>query len=288
MLRRILKPSNFRVRLAVGVLLAAVLFIQCAHPADANRGSSALVTEISGQTVGHTAPERLAELEKLAKTDHIALLKKALTNYDLNYQSFTGTFIKHERIGGQMRAEQWVEAKFMEKPFSVALHWVKNPPTGDRILYVDGKYNGNMLVNPANPLLFKLAGTVMRPPDGPEAMANTLKPVTQFGLKRMMENLLVVYEQAAQRKEGQIKFAGYQEIGGVKVMALERELPARNDYPAKKTVWYFDPDHMVVLGVSGYDWDDQLICTYIYKDLKYNVPLTEADFTPEANQMKVK
>ncbi len=282
-IKRILKPTNVRIRLAVGSVLAVLFCIQCTR-SDVLRASS-LVKPVSGSVAERVASPRVRQLEALAGKDHVALLKRALEHYRDNFRDYTCTFIKRERIDGRLRPEQWVEVKFAEKPFSVAMRWVKNSPIGDRLLYVQGKHNGQMLVNPKG-FLFKLVGTVQRDPTAPEVMANTLRPVTMFGFRRSMESLLKVYELATARGEATNRFRGYKEVGGRLAMVLERKLPPRKDYPAKTTVWYLDVEHLVPLGLEGYGWNNELLCSYLYKDIQFNVGLGEEDFTPEANGMK--
>ena len=80
-------------------------------------------------------------------------------------RDFTATFIKQERIKGRLGKEQWIDVSFMDEPFSVAMNWTKNAPVGDRVLYVDGKYGGQMLVRPSNGFLRALAPTVARRPN---------------------------------------------------------------------------------------------------------------------------
>ena len=59
--------------------------------------------------------------------------------------------------------------------FSVAMAWTQNAPLGDRVLYVEGKYDNKMMVRPKAPFLQAITGgSVLRKPDGPEAMRNTL------------------------------------------------------------------------------------------------------------------
>ena len=91
--RRIFKASNTRIRLGVGMLLAALFCIQCTR-SDAFQ--SPLSAAISNRTEGRITPEQLKHLEKLAREDHIALLKLALEHYDNNYRDYTCTFSKKE------------------------------------------------------------------------------------------------------------------------------------------------------------------------------------------------
>ena len=284
LLKRVIRPTNNRIRLAVGILLAAMFCIQCTQP-DVLR-SSMEVTAIAGSPGVSISQDRLKELERLAGADHVTLLKQALANYSKSYQDYTCTFTKHERVNGKFKDEQEIQVKFLDQPFSVAMRWTKNAPVGDRVLYVDGKYNGQMLVQPKG-LLGTLVGTVKRAPDGPDAMANTRRPITLFGFKRLMESLLEVNELAVSRGEGKFTFEGYR-TKAKKVMVLKRVLPPKKDYPAKTTIWYLDVDHLVPIGLEASDWDDQKTCRYSYSNVKFNVGLTENDFTPKANGMKLK
>lgn len=275
--KRMLRSTNSRVRLGVGLLLAALFCIQCTQ-SDAR---------IEGVAMGPIAEAGASgELERLAKTDHVALLKQALAHYRDTVHDYRCKFSKQERISGRLRPRQEMEVKFLEEPFSVAMHWVKNPPTGDRVLYVDGKNNGNMLIKLKGVLNFVARGKpVQRNPKSNDVMANTLKPVTDFGFRRAMESLLKVYELARSRNECEISFLGYFNVGGRKAMKLQRVLPASKDYPGKTTTWYLEVDNLILLGLETTDWDDRLVCSYFYENVQLNVGLGDEDFTLKANGM---
>ena len=283
-LKRVFRPTNNRMRLVVGVLLAALFLIQC-NNSEGVRNEPSVPVHIDGHTVGSTAADIANELERLAKTDHCALLRKGLERYDSSVRDYTCLFIKQERIGGQMRPAQHVRVKFMDKPFSVAMEWTRNIPLGDRVIYIKGENNGMMLIRPKG-IWKNLLGTVARDPESKQVMANTLRPVTQFGFRRSLESLLEVYELSEKRGEAVNTFEGYGEIDGQKVFVLQRMLPAREDYPAKKTRVYIGVETLAPLGVDGWDWDDQLFCSYRFQDVKFNAGLTATDFTPEANDMQ--
>ncbi len=268
----------------VGLFLAGLFCVQCTR-SEAFR-ESRYITAISGKTIGQTAPEVVSEIEQLAKRDHIALLEHCLANYTERYRDFTCTLIKQERIHGTLRKEQEIRVKHMVSPFSVAMAWTKNSPLGDRLVYVEGKRNNQMLVRPKSPLLQMLVGpSVLRQPDGPDAMRNTLRPVNMFGFGRGLKSLIDVYRQA--KAEGDLKtlFGEYADVAGRRCIVLIRYLPPKNDYPAYKTLTYIDIDHLVPICIEGYDWDEQLQCRYIYKDVKFNIPLSEDDFAPQANDI---
>ncbi len=280
-LKQALRPSNRRVRYAVGFLLVGLFCIQCISVTDT---SSSVVIAKSQVADPKVAAQKIVDL---AKTDHIALLKYCLDHYNRTYRDYTCTLIKQERISGVLGAEQEVQAKYKESPFSVAMQWTRNAPLGDRLLYVEGKYDNNMMVRPANKFLRMLVdGAVLRKPDGPDAMRNTLRPVNLFGFRKGMEDLIRVYCEA--RDAGHLKeaFGGFAEVAGRKTVVLERYLPASDSYPAWKTLLYIDPELLVPVCIEGYGWDKQLTSRYVFENVRFNTGLTDDDFLPEANDMK--
>jgi len=286
MLKRLLHPTNRRVRLAVGLLLAGLFCIQCTRT-EAFKESEYIIA-ISGKDFGSNAPAVASEIERLAKTDQISLLQRCLDHYNGNYSDYVCIFDKEERINGVARPQQEIAVKHMVQPFSVVMTWTKQAPVGDKVLYAEGKYDNQMLVRPKSPIIQALTGgAVLRKPDGQEAMSNTLRPVNMFGFGRTLKGLIGVYKEAEAHGDLRTAFGGYAQVAGRKCVVLVRYLPAKNDYPAYKTVIYIDVDHLVPTCIEGYDWDEQLQCRYIYRDVKFNVGLTETDFTPEANGLKL-
>ena len=280
---RLFRPTNRKIRLLVGLMVAGLFCIQCTKT-DAFRESQ-FVQQISGVSVGNTPSSTQASIEQLAKTDQIGFLEHCLEHYQGRYRDYTCTFIKEEVINGSKKPEQWIDVKFMDEPFSVAMQWTKNAPLGEAVLFVEGSYGNQMLVKPKG-ILYALVGTVRREPDGREAMQNTLRPVNMFGFERALENLLGVYRKAQANGHLKESFGGYANVAGRKTVVLVRHLPAEEDYPAYKTLIYVDTDNLIPVCIEGYDWDEQLASRYIYKDIKFNVGLTEDEFLPEANGMK--
>lgn len=279
-LKRLLCPTNGRIRYTVGVGLLALVCVQCANPTEAFRETD-LVRSIDGRDVGVLSEDAVEGIERLARTDHVGLLNLCLDNYSHSVQDYTCTFIKRERINGKTGRPQEIQVKFLDRPFSVAMRWVKNAPIGDRCLYVEGKHDGNMLVRPKG--LLKWVGTVRRRPDSPEVLANTLRPINLFGFRRALKSLIEVYELADERGDLTTGFAGRKMVAGRATVVLQRILPARDDYPAAKTLIYIDVQRLVPVCIEAWGWDGNLDSRYIYKDVKINVGLTEQDFTPQNN-----
>jgi hypothetical protein len=293
--RKIVRPSNRGVRLIVGALLAVLLCIQVAHSIATPEVQRTIIQKIGEQEVRVKDASEFKTAHELAQSDHVALLKKGMEKLDaLGAESYTCTFIKQERIRGELGGAQHIDVKFREQPFSVAMTWTKNAPTGDKILYIEGRYRDDdgrsqMVVRPASGFLQALVGgSVKRLPDGKDAMKNTLRPCTQFGFRNSIQSLIDVYELARSRGESEESFGGFAKVGDRQCFQLIRMLPDSDPtYPAKKTIVFVDTEWLIPLRIIGDNWQDELDCDYQFKNVDFGVSLSDADFTPQTNDIKV-
>jgi hypothetical protein len=288
--KRLFHPTNRSVRVLVGLLLVCLLAIQV---------TQSVATSDSSRPAIRTAPDdpgEESELVRLARTDHVTLLENCLAEFDARPRGkYTCTFTKQERIRGQLGQPQRIAVKFMEKPFSIAMTWQTHPPMGDALIFVEGKRKdadgrSQMLVRPTNPLFQRLTGgSVQKLPDGPDAMRNTLRPCTAFGFRKSLNSLLEVYRTAGEHNECVEKFIGYADVDGRECVVIERVLPNKPDlYPAWKTRLFIDTELLLPVRVIGWDWNDKLVCDYRFTNITFDPELDESDFTPQANDIKVK
>ena len=290
MLKRLFRPTNRRVRWLMGALLVGLFCALYPWPTEttADRPSDSFMIVIDGEALGEVSLDAAAQLEQLARTDHIALLELCLENSQ-QYSDYTLTFIKQERINGALRDQQTVDVAFRRDPFSVAMTWTANAPKGDRVLYVEGMWDGQILVRPTNGFFRSVTGgQVLRDPTGSEVMESTLRPITMFGFENSLKNLLAVYRRARQGGDLVEEFGGFGQIGGRDVIILVRKLPASDDYPSAKTITYIDMEYLVPIMIEGYDWttpESRLMCRYVFQDIQFNMDLPDDRFTPQANDM---
>ncbi len=286
-LDKLIKPTNRGVRIFVGLLLVVLLCVQVTQSVATHQDDGRKLSLVDGSTNN--------TIQELAENDHVKLLEMCLSEFKKRgISSYTCTFVKQEKIRGRLSKEQHIKAKFMAKPFSVAMRWFKNPPTGDVIVYVKGKYrdtsdHSQMIVRPTSVFLQKLTGgSVLRLPDGPDARRNTLRPVTMFGFENSIKSLLNVYRNAEGNGDCTKQFGGFAEVDGRKCIVLVRFLPDGKKYPAKKTIICIDLEYLLPVRVIGYDWDDKLICNYEYRDVNFDITLQPEDFTPQANGIRTR
>ena len=276
--------TNRKLRVFVGLFLAGMFCIQCTS-SEAGKDSQ-FATAVSGKMVGKNSAAVLAKIESMAKSDHVALLQFCMDHYRDTYHDYTCLFQKQERMGGILGQVQEIDVKFMESPFSVSMHWIKNQPSmADRVLYVEGKWNNQMVVRPSGLLAF--VGPQFRPPSGPEAMKVTLKPVNAFGFERSLRSLIDVYSLAQKNGDLRQEFGGYAKVDGRNALVMVRYLPCKPEYPGWKTLTYIDLEYLEPIMLETYGWDDQhlLTCRYVSRNVKFNVGLTKEDFLPQANEM---
>ncbi|RKY26435.1 MAG: hypothetical protein DRP83_04295, partial [Planctomycetota bacterium] len=192
----IFKPTNRRVRILVGAVLVGLGFVQITQSLATREQAVKKLVTLDDTVLLTGDAARLEKIRNLAETDHLALLKMGLAQFQQRgIPSYTCTFVKRERIRGKLGKEQHIDVKFREKPFSVAMKWTKNPPLGDALVFVDGKFKNSdgrsqMVVRPAAKLLQKLTGgSVLRLPDGRDALKSTLRPCTYFGFQNGLKSL---------------------------------------------------------------------------------------------------
>ncbi len=276
------RSSNPWTRLAFGAGLLAMFCVQCVKSGGLPGGGRLVAATVADPAKTPPA-ETLTTLEGLARTDPMGLLERCLAHYDRTVDDYTCRFIKRERIDGRLEAAQEIDVRFRDEPFSVAMRWRENAPAADRCLYVAGLYDGNMLLRPKG--LLSLVGTVRRKPDCDQVMENTLRPITMFGFRNSIEQLIEVSRQAAQRQELTWDYLGRRRVDERLALVLERHLPEDKDYPAYRTRVYIDAERLLPICVEAWDAKERLLCRYVFADVRLNTGLTAADFEPRANGM---
>lgn len=227
--------------------------------------------------------ELIRQMITLAENDHIALLEMAVDRYDRTIRDYSGTFIKQERIKGELGPVQVIAFKFRQEPFSLFMEWKENPLGADRLLYVEGKNDDKMLIHPTG--LLKWLKCLKLSPNSKQARKSTLRPCEKFGFRRNMLEALKVYRLAKQNDELTIKSSGPETIDGREYLILERTLPEKKGYSTARLVVHLDLEYVLPVQITCYDRQGNLISRYAFADLKFNTNLTDRDFQPKANNL---
>lgn len=243
------------------------------------------VAEVAGKSKQErkSEAEYKSQLAGLVKGDHVGLLKTMLAYYEEYIDDYTGTLYKQERIRGKLKKQQVASFKFMDKPFSLFMKWTKNADAADRLVFVAGENDGKMVVHPTG--LFSWIKSVKREPDCEAAMKVNLYSCDQFGIRNMLSSILML--QRAVQKDGRIKTEtiGEKSVDGRKCVVIRAMLPESKASAVRRMELRIDTEYFLPVELTTWDAKENLIGSYIYKDLKFNVGLSAEEFTPKANKL---
>lgn len=213
--------------------------------------------------------------------DPNALILSTRESYS-SVEDYTATFIKQERINGELKNIETVHMKF-QKPFKVYMKWIAGAKEGQETLFVEGKNGGKILAHPGfggfiGGMLSLILPTFAISPDGPTAMTGNLHPITKAGIGNMIEGIIQNNSLAQANNELSIKVMGETEVDGRPCVVVERILPKGTDYPAHRAQLYIDKGYNLPVKLVLHNWSDQLMASYEYTKLVLNPGLESIEF----------
>ena len=112
---------------------------------------------------------------------------------DINkIHDYSCTLVKRERIDGTLGEHEYIFVKVRHQPFSVYTYFLGPPRVkGQEAIYVEGQNSGNLLAH-GNGIKHRLIGTVSLKPTSPLAMSGNRYPITEMGMRRLLERLLEI------------------------------------------------------------------------------------------------
>lgn len=234
--------------------------------------------------------------EELVRRDALAALVEARSRLDREGLDYTCIFIKQERIGDAMTAEQEIEVKFRPKPYSVMMHWLRNPGLAQRVIFVQDKWVDEnaetpeerdlAVCQPANGLSL-LIKSIKQPIKGTFAQRTSRRSIDEFGFRRALDLLVKYSEIAKERNELSLELIGETSFDGREVWLIRRHLPYNGEgglYPDRVADIYLDREFCVPIAVHCFSSDachpQDLLGKYEYRSVRFNQGLTDRDFEP--------
>ncbi|MEW4526837.1 DUF1571 domain-containing protein [Maioricimonas sp. JC845] len=197
---------------------------------------------------------------------------------------YEATFTKRERIGTRL-IHQSMQMKVRHKPFSVYLKYLTDHP-GREVLYVHGR-NGNRLQVHEGEGLTSLVGTISLDPNGAMAMEENRYPITQIGMRRLVNMLIEAWEKEARYGETDVRFYPNAKLGETRCKVIEWSHPVqREHFPYQKCRLYIDRTTNLPVRFENFGWPGEgntrprLLEEYTYTNVRTNVGLSDADFDP--------
>lgn len=168
--------------------------------------------------------------------DPVAFLRECLAETE-KMKSYTLHFQRQERLGiiPQLKEQENIRAEYRDDPFSVKFTWLDEESEYRQCVYVKGKHKDQVLLLPRNGLLGQPPTVQKYPTSFAVLFQKARNPITDFGLRRMMERILDRIEKAREQGNVSIKLAGAAEIGPEKEACFHLELryPPKDQYSCK-------------------------------------------------------
>lgn len=197
------------------------------------------------------------------------------------------TFSKREFVDGRLGEQQVMYAKVRQQPYSVYLQFLApNDVKGQEALYVAGRNNGNLLAHPVG-LKQAIVGTLSLAPNDPQAMDGNRYPITDFGMRRLLERYLEAAVVESQFGESDVRIIERARVNNRACTCIQVTHPQpRREFRYQMTRLYVDDEWNLPIRYESYDWPrrqgeaPQLVEEYTFGNVQLNIGLGDADFDP--------
>jgi hypothetical protein len=281
---KVAPPAGWRLgillRAVVGVLFVAPLCFLLAPEApkgDRAAGPPPAVKPLVDDGAKLPAAD---DMERLAKDDPVAFLEKTLLRYEREVKGYNCTLKRQERVNGKLLPSEVIDVAFREKPFSVRLEWAAEPRPARAILLVEGENADKLVVQPTSLWSPDLD------PKGSFAMARCRYPMTEFGMKKGMENTRAYWIAARDAKALHVEYLGVKkpvELAGRPCYCLKRTRYAKPEVDGiTEVTYYFDKETWLQVGSVLKGEEGQLIGEYFFRDVKLNPEFKDDAFSRKA------
>jgi hypothetical protein len=282
-----IRPAQFEQPIDAGQPAAAP-----AEPAPASNDPPGFrATEVStASALPNTVPS--AATAEQTPQEHPLLpalrwAKQGLADFQ-KVQDYQCTLVKRERIDGTLGEHEYIFVKVRHQPFSVYTYFLGPARVkGQEAIYVDGANDGALLAH-GNGIKHRLIGTVSLKPTSALAMSGNRYPITEMGMRRLLERLLEIGSNDVKYGECTVNW-----IQGAKVnnrtctcIQVTHPVPRRNFLFHLARI-YVDDEMQLPIRYEAYDWPSgasnqpQLNEEYTFLNVKVNNGFTDADFSTE-------
>src|SRR5262249_23653062 len=114
--------TSRKLKFFFGLCLAGMLYAQYQFGSEAEVVLHAHSPVVSGAKTVSADP-----FEKLLRSDPLAALIDARSRHEREVPDYQCVMIKQEALPSGMSAEQEIDVKFRAQPYSVMMHWLRNP-----------------------------------------------------------------------------------------------------------------------------------------------------------------
>lgn len=228
--------------------------------------------------------DRSIEMRTQAEKQPIEFLERCLSKYRQDVQGYKVTFLKRERVKGNLNDPERLIAHFRESPFSVHMEWKEGAKFAQRSMYVEGENNGNLV---ARTNLFGIPGPIIeRSVDDPSAKAASRFPINRFGMYVGLSQTLDAIRRAETNGTLHLRFEGterVEKLGNLVCYKFVRApyVPPEDDGVAEFT-FYIDPETLLQVGSILKDVNGELVAEYFFANVELNPTFSPTQFTKKS------
>jgi len=226
----------------------------------------------------------------------LELARQALQHSRLNYQDYTATLVKRERVDGALAEPESMFVKIRNRrmedgqlkvPMSVYISFLTpSSCKGREVIWVENRNNGYITAHEGG-VKGRFLPTVSLSPSGILAMRGQRYPMTEIGLENLIVKLIERGETARQYADVKAEFRSNARIKDRACTVLQVTQPQRHpDLDFYLAHIFIDDALQIPVRYVAYDWPataeskPEVIEEYTYLDVKMNVGLTDLDFDP--------
>ena len=254
---------------------------------------------------------RLAELEKDREAEQrmlqpadgsghpvdpvLSFARESLARFQQEVVDYTATMIKRERIEGELLPTTTMFTRIRNPlqregdasiPLSIYIRF--DDPAGQKgreVIWVEGENSGNIIAHEGGLLGFK---RLSLKPTGVLAMVGNRYPITEMGIERLLQKMIVRVHQDRQYKNCEVQLEPDVALGmsrGVRVVITHPKRSANHDFFRAEVE--LDTRLFSYFRYAAYDWPPEaeqeapLLEEYIYQDVKLNPGLEDRAFDPD-------
>ncbi len=245
-------------------------------------GLLASVGGVCAQTGQSQTPPPAVAPQVHPLTPAIAMAKTALSKAEA-LVDYEGTLTKRELIGNTVTT-QMMQIRVREKPFAVYLKYAA-PHEGREVIYDSAQDPAKLLVHEGTGVK-SLVGTLALPINDPQVLAETRHPVSDLGLRRMVQLVVAQWELESKYGEVDVKYYPNAKMGRIECETLEVTHPRpRRQFRYHQSRLFIEKVSGLPLRIQNYGYPQQagvdppLVEDYAYTGLKTNLGLKPLDFS---------
>lgn len=209
---------------------------------------------------------------------------------------YQATLVKRERVDGKLLEHEYMFVKIRHEqmegdkivtPFSAYLYFLApDRIKGREVIWIKGQNEGKLIAHEGGRILGSV--TAYLDPLGKMAMKDCRYPITEIGIKTLVERLIDVGERDMKYGECEVQYFEGAKINGrvCKCIQVVHPYPRKN-FRFHKAQIFLDKELGLPIRFASWSWPAEpggkplLLEEYTYLNLKLDNGFTDVDFSPE-------